>query len=171
MFCTQTTSVPAAACRSCPELTLLSPTPRDQALVARRHQGGHLVIEACVDAAVTGQAEVDRRKLAHPQAAEVLHDARAQLARLAGRAVGGADRDLADDGQLLRVRVESLADQVVDRPVVLGRVDVIDTGCDRGPEDTDPCGPVGRPGRGERAIELHGAVPGSPHAPPAKRER
>src|SRR6185437_1625154 len=53
MFCTQTTSVPAAACRSCPELTLLSPTPRDQALVARRHQGGHLVIEACVDAAVT----------------------------------------------------------------------------------------------------------------------
>jgi hypothetical protein len=57
---------------------------RDQALVARRHQGGELVIETCIDAAVTGQAEVNRRELTHPQAAEVVHDARAQLARFAG---------------------------------------------------------------------------------------
>jgi len=67
--------------------------------------------------------------------------------RFAGRAASAAaDRDLADDRQLVRVRVESLADQVVDRPVVLGRVDMIDTSCDRGPEDTDGCGRVGRPG-------------------------
>ena len=123
--------------------------PRDQALVTRRHQGGELVIEACVNAAVTGQAEVDRRELAHPQAAEVVHDARTQLARFAGleasaRAVA-ADRDLADDRQLVRVWVERFADQVVDCPVVLGRVDVIDTSCDRSLENAGGCGRVNWP--------------------------
>ena len=40
MFCTQTMRVPAAACRSCPRLTLLQAHPRDQALVAGRHHHG-----------------------------------------------------------------------------------------------------------------------------------
>jgi hypothetical protein len=45
------------------------------ASVAGRQHRGQLVIEACVDAAVPGQAEVDRGQLADPQAAKVVFDA------------------------------------------------------------------------------------------------
>jgi hypothetical protein len=151
------------------------PDPRDQALVARRHQGGQLIIEARIDPAVTGQPQVHRRELAGPQAAEVVRDARAQQARLSGPGAGGGpaapDGDLADDRQLLRVGVERLADQVVDRPVVLGRVDVIDTRRDGGPQDGHGCCRVGRRVGCERPVELHGAVPGPPDELPAERER
>jgi hypothetical protein len=158
-----------------PEADIAQADPRDQALGTRRHQGGQLIIETGTDAAVTGQAEVDRGELAHPQAAEVVLDALAQLARFAGRELSAspvaADRDLADDRQSVRVGVERFANQVVDRPVVPGRVDVIDTSRDRSPENANGRSRVSRPASRERAIELHRAVPGPPDTPPAKRER
>ncbi len=157
-----------------PEADVAQHDPRDQVLIARRHQGGQLIIEARIDAVVTGQAEVHRRELAHPQTAQIVRDARAQLARFSGLAPGGqpaADCDLADDRQLVRVGVERFADQVVDRAVLLGRVDVVDTCCDCGPEDGHDCCRVSRPAGCERSIELHGTVSGPPHLPPAKRAR
>jgi hypothetical protein len=61
-----------------------------------------------------------------------------------GPAVVSPDRDLADDRQPVGVGIERFADQVVDDtgPVVLGRVDVIDSGGYRGPEHADGRGPV-----------------------------
>src|SRR6185437_10939230 len=114
--------------------------PGDQALVAGRYHRGQLVIEARVDPPAAGQAQVHRGELADPQAAQVVLDGLAQLVRIAGceagAAVVGPDRDLADDRQPAGVGVERFADQVVDGAgtVVLGRVDVIDSGGDRSPE-------------------------------------
>jgi hypothetical protein len=92
--------------------------PGEEALVAGRHHRGQLVIEACVDAPVTGQAEVNRCQLADPQAAKVVFDAFPQLVRIVEREDGTAvvppDRDLADDRQPVGVGVERLADQIVD---------------------------------------------------------
>ena len=111
---------------------------RDQALVAGRHHGGQLVIEARVGLAGAGQAEVDRRQLIHPQAAEVVFDALAQPARLAGRVVPAA-RDLAHDRQPARIGGQRFAEQIVDeaRAVVLGRIDVVDSSRDGCPEHGD----------------------------------
>jgi hypothetical protein len=58
------------------------------------------------------QAEVHRRELAHPETAQIVGDARAQLTRFSGRAPSGqpaADCDLADDRQLILVGVERFA--------------------------------------------------------------
>jgi len=82
------------------------------------------------------------------------------------------DPDLADDGQLRRIGVERLADQVVDDvgAVILGRVEVIDSGPDRGPQDADGRCPVRRRVDGPRAGQLHRAVPGPSDPPRAERE-
>jgi hypothetical protein len=135
-----------------------------------------MVIEACAAAAVTGQAEVDRCELADPQAAKVVLDALAQLVRIVeredGTAVVSADRDLADDRQPVGVGVDRLADQIVDdtRAVVLGRIDVIDSGGDRGPEHADRRWPVRWLPEGEGAGELHRTVPRPPDPHAAKCE-
>jgi len=100
----------------------------------------------------------------------------AQLVRIAGRVAGatvvGPDRDLADDRQPVGVGPERVADQAVDhaRAVVLGRVDVIDSGGDRGPEHADGRCPVRRRPEGVRAGELHRAVPGPSDLHLAERE-
>ena len=138
---------------------------RDETLIAGRHHRGQLVVEPCVDAPVAGQAEVNRCQLAGPQAAEVVFDAFPQLVRIVEREDGTAvvppDRDLADDRQPVGVGVERLADQIVDDTgaVVLGRVDVIDSGGYRGPEHTEGRCPVGWRPEGVRAGELHRTVP------------
>jgi hypothetical protein len=148
--------VPSAACRSCPRLTLLRPR---------------------VDAAVAGQAEIDRRQPVHPQAAEVVFDALAQLAwivvRGGGAGVVRAGCDLADDRQFTRIGVQRFADQVVDHAgaVVLGRVDVIDSGCDGGLEHADGRCPVSRRIDGPWTGQLHRAVPGPSDPPAANRKR
>jgi predicted MFS family arabinose efflux permease len=64
--------------------------PGDEAIVAGRHHRGQLVIEACADAAVTGQPEVDRGELADAQAAQVVLDALTQLVRFVEREDGTA---------------------------------------------------------------------------------
>ena len=150
--------------------------PGDEALVAGRYHRGELVIEARVDAPVTGQAEVNGRQLADPQAAQIALDALAQVVRIVGRADGGAvvwtDRDLADDRQPAGVGVERFADQVVDdaRAVVLGRVDVIDPGGYRGAEYADGGRPVRWRPEGEWAGELHSTVPRPSDLPLPERE-
>jgi hypothetical protein len=100
----------------------------DETLGAGLDHGGQVIVEPGVGAARARHAEVDRGQLADPQAAEVGFDARAQLTCVV--AAVAEDPDLADDRQLGRVGVERFADQVVDhvRAVVLGGVDVIDSG-------------------------------------------
>ncbi len=150
--------------------------PGDQALVAGRHHRGQLVIEARVDPPATGQAQVHRGELGGPQAAKVVFDAFTQLVRIAGpedrTAVVSADCDLADDRQPVGVGIERVADQVVDHAgaVVLGRVDVIDSGGDRGPEHADGRCPVRWRPEGVRAGELHRTVPGPSDLHLAERE-
>ena len=78
----------------------------DETLVAGLDHGGQLIIEARVGAAGAGQAEVDRGQLADPQAAEIVFDALAQLARIIVGDDGAgvpADPDFADDRQLTRI--------------------------------------------------------------------
>jgi len=161
----------AGACRGVPELVEADVTqahPGDQALVAGRHHRGQLVIKARVDPPAAGQAQVHRGELAGPQAAQVVLDGVAQSVRIAGPEDGaaavGPDRDLADDRQPVGVGPERVADQAVDHAgaVVLGCVDVIDSGGDRGPEHTDGRCPVRRRPEGVRAGELHRTVPGPP---------
>jgi hypothetical protein len=84
-----------------------------------------------------------------------------------------ADRDLADDRQLGRIGVERFADQLVDqvRAVVLGRVDVIDSGRDGGPEQVDRRCLVGGRIDGPGTGQLHRAVPGPSDPQSAERER
>ncbi len=95
-------------------------------------------------------------------------DLLAQVVPIAGRedgaAVGWPDRDLADDRQPVGVGAERFADQVVDDAgaVVLGRVDVIDSGSGRGPQYADGRGAVRSRPEGERAGELHRTVPRPP---------
>src|SRR6266496_2890442 len=78
-----------------------------------------------------------------------------------------ADRDLAYDRQLTRIGAERFADQVVDHvwAVVLGRVDVIDSGCDRCLEHADGRCPVSRRIEGPWTGQLHRAVPGPSDLP------
>jgi hypothetical protein len=146
------------------EADIAQPYPGDEALVTGRRHRGQLVVEARVDAPATGQAEVSRCQLGDPQAAEVVFDAFAQLVRSARREDGAAvvwpDRDLADDRQPVGVGVEGLADQAVDHAgaVVLGRVDVIDSGGYRGLEHADSRCPVRWRPKGVRAGQLHRAV-------------
>jgi hypothetical protein len=129
---------------------------------------GQLIIEARVDPPAAGQAQVHRGELADPQAAQVVLDALAQTVRIAGPEDGaaavGPDRDLADDRQPVGVGPERVADQAVDHAgaVVLGRVDVIDSGGDRGPEHADGRCPVRWRPDGVRAGQLHCPVPRSP---------
>jgi hypothetical protein len=147
---------------------IAEPDPGDETVVAGGHHRGQLVIEAGADAPVTGQPEIDRGQLAHPQGAQVVLDALAQLVRVVEgqhrAAVIAADRDLADDRQPVGIGVQRVADQLVDRAgaVVLSGVEVIDTGRDRGPQHAKRRGPVRRRPEGERARELHRAVPGPP---------
>jgi hypothetical protein len=69
--------------------------------------------------------------------------------------------------------VERFADQVVDDAgaVVLGRVDVIDSRGDRGPEHADGRCPVRWRTKGVRAGELHRTVPRPPDQHLAEFER
>jgi hypothetical protein len=168
----------AGACRGVPklfEVDVARAYPGDQALVAGRHHRGQLVIEARVDPPAAGQAQVHRGELADPQAAQVVLDALAQTVRIAGPqdgAVVGPDRDLADDRQPVGIGPERVADQVVDhaRAVVLGGVDVIDSGGDRGPEHADGRCPVRWRPEGVRAGKLHRPVPGPSDLNLAERE-
>jgi len=156
---------------------LLRPTPAIRPSSRAATITAQLVIKARADAPVAGQAEVDRCQLAEPQAAEVVLDAVAQLVRVVewrdGTAVVSPDRDLADDRQPVRIGIERLADQVVDDAgtVVLGRVDVIDSGAYRGPEHADGRCPVRRRAKGELAGQLHRTVPRPPDLQPAERKR
>ena len=142
--------------------------PGNQTLVAGCHHHGQLVVEARIDAAVAGQAEVDRGELGDPQAAKVILDARAQVA---SAIVVPSAGDLADDRQAVGIRMQRLADQVVygAGAVVLGGVDVIDAGGYSGPQYADGGLTVRRRSGGELTRQLHRAVPRPPHQHPSKR--
>ena len=89
-------------------------------------------------------AQVGRGPREHPAAGGVAHRA-----------------DLGDDAQVIRVRRERLADDLVGdvRPVEVGRVDVVDAELDRGAEHGDRLGPVGRRPEDPGAGQLHRAEP------------
>jgi hypothetical protein len=68
-------------CRDCVADAGLTPLetdrqayPRDETIAAGRRHRGQLVVEACVDAPATGQAQVHRCELADPQASKVVLD-------------------------------------------------------------------------------------------------
>jgi hypothetical protein len=69
--------------------------------------------------------------------------------------------DLGDDAQVIRVRRERLADDLVGDvgPVEVSRVDVVDAEFDRGAQDGDRLGPVGRRPEDPGAGQLHRAEP------------
>jgi hypothetical protein len=148
----------------------------DETIVAGPDHGGQLIIEARVGPAGAGQTEVDRGQLIDPQAAEIVFDALAQLASIVvgdGGAGIAEDTYLADDRQLTRIGVERFADQVVDhvRAVVLGRVDMVDSGGDRGADHAESRCPVRRRVDGPWTGQVHGAVPGPSDPSRAERER
>jgi hypothetical protein len=78
-----------------------------------------------------------------------------------GTAVVPPDRDLADDRQPVGVGVERFADQIVDDAgaVVLGRVDVIDSGGYRGLSTPMADARSGGAPKAYGAGELHRTVP------------
>ena len=82
----------------------------DETLLTGADHGGQLIIEARLHVAGTGQTKVDRGQLVDPQAAEIVFDALAHLARIVGDdgAGGPLDCDLADDRQLTRIGVTTV---------------------------------------------------------------
>ena len=113
--------------------------------------------------AVVEQPQVDEVHALDLQRAQVVLDAGAQLGRALGRqprALRVAARtDLRDELQALGVRVQGLADEVVDDvgTVVLRGVDVVDAELDRAPEHGAGGVGVARRPDDVRTGELHGA--------------
>ncbi len=119
--------------------------PGDLALVAQLDHRGQLVLERhdlgrVVDVALVHEAQVDRAEALGAERAQVVLDALAQLlGPLGGQPVAlvvAARADLGDEDQLLGVRVQGLADQLVGHvgAVELRGVDVVDAQLDRAPE-------------------------------------
>ncbi len=121
-------------------------------------------------------AQVHGREPGGAERDQVVLDAVAQLIGLAGpqqRAAGVGGGHLAHDREAVRVGVQRLADELVHRAraVVLRGVDVVNPGRDGRAQH--PQRLVAIPRRPEHPVagELHRAVPGTPHAPRAERER
>jgi hypothetical protein len=119
------------------------PDSSDQALISRDYQGTELVDESFVHRGVVEQAQIDRGQSFDVKRSEIVLDAYAELV---GIVIGqeGADlvapaTDLADQCQAVRVGGERFPDKLVDHrgPVVMGRVDVIDTGSNGLPQHGD----------------------------------
>jgi hypothetical protein len=119
------------------------PDSSDQALIVRGYQGTELVDESFVHRGVVEQAQIDRGQSFDVKRSEIVLDAYAELV---GIVIGqeGADlvapaTDLADQCQAVRVGGERFPDKLVDHrgPVVMGRVDVIDTGSNGLPQHGD----------------------------------
>jgi len=79
---------------------------------------------------------------------------------------------LAHDRQAVAIGVQRLADELVHRarPVVLRRVDVIDSGRDGRAQHRQRLLAVARRPEDPVAGQLHGAVPGPAHPPRAERK-
>jgi hypothetical protein len=110
--------------------------PGDQAVVPRGYQGAELVDKPFVGYVGVQHAQVYGGELLDTERRKILFDTRAELIRV----IVGQDRaetvpadgDLADQRQFVAVRVKCFPDQLIDHPgpVVLGSVNVIDTGID-----------------------------------------
>ena len=137
---------------------------------------GHRYLLCGVGRRMVHQPQVGRAELLDTQRPQVvLHRGAKLLRSLGGRpaTVGVANRaELGDDHQVLRVGVQRLADQLVGhvRPVVLGRVDVVDAQFDSSPQDPDRLVVVTRWAHHPRAGKLHRAESDPAHGEPAKAE-
>ena len=126
-------------------------------------QGAQLLGQATVGLVLVEQAQVDEIHPLAPQRAQVVLDAGPELGRRQGRVpssdVVAAAADLGDELEGLRVRVQRLADQLVDDvgTVVLRGVDVVDAELDGAAQDG--AGTFGIAWRSEHAgaCELHRA--------------
>ena len=145
------------------------PEVPDQPLGLQRGQLGELLRERAgyrrVPVVAAADPQVDRVEGVDPEPLEVVVDLLAEVGRgprehpAAGLVAHRAD--LGDDEQVIRVRRERLADDLVGdvRPVEVGRVDVVDAELDRGAEHRDRLGPVGRRPEDPGAGQLHRAEP------------
>jgi hypothetical protein len=113
----------------------------------------------------TAEPQVDHVERVEPEAAQVAVHLLAQLLGAAGRRPAAllvaAGADLGDEVQVVRVRRERLADDLVGdvRAVVVGGVDVVDAQLDGRAQDGDRGVAVLWRPEHVGAGELHGAVP------------
>ena len=165
MFCTHTTGAIACASASCSAFTVLSPRWRispcccssASAVNCSAIDPGSGVVEAA-------DAQVDHVEHVEAEAAQVVVDL---LAQLRGRArvrpaalLVAPGADLGDDVQVVRVRGQRLADELVRdvRAVEVGGVDVGDAQLDDGAQHGDRRVVVLRRPEDAGPGELHGAV-------------
>ena len=153
----------------------------DLALLAQRHHLTELIGERhpllVGDVQLEHPAQVDRAELPHAERTEVVLHAGTQLGRRLRRVPPAgvvADRpDLGHDDEVVGVRVQGLADQLVGdvRPVVLGRVDVVDAGLDGPAQHGDRFVVVARRAQHAGTGQLHRAEADAPDGSACDPER
>ena len=117
-----------------PVRDIADPDARDQTFIPGRHQGAQLIDEPLIGHRIVQHAQVDRGELLDTERCKVFFDAGTELIGVVVRqhsaGIIPSRSNFAHQSQPVRVGEERLTDQRVDyaRPVVLGGIDVIDTG-------------------------------------------
>ena len=139
------------------------PDEVELALAPQILQRAQLLGQATVGLVLVEQAQVDQIHPLTSQRAQVVLDARAELGRQQSRVpspdIVAAAPDLGHELEGLRIRVQRLADQLVDdvRTVVLRGVDVVDPELDGAAEDRAGTFGIARRSEHAGACELHRA--------------
>ncbi|SOZ73765.1 conserved hypothetical protein [Cupriavidus taiwanensis] len=121
------------------------------------------------------EPQVDDIQHLHPQIAQVVMDRLPDGLRLKRRQSRGvfaaAGAYLGDDHQVIRVRMEGFADELVGdvRAVEITRIDVVHAGRDGFAQHGDGCGTILRRSEHAGPGQLHGAVAHAVHGAAGKR--
>src|SRR6202020_865946 len=141
----------------------------DQAVVARLHHRGELVIESLARRAIVHEAQIDRGEMVDGQAAQVVLDPQGQLGRRietqhSARPVPSR-ANLADQRQSLRVWMQRCPDELIRDigAVVLGGIDVIDAEFRGSAQNRDRLAAVARRPEYPWTRQLHGAEADARH--------
>src|SRR5580693_35155 len=140
------------------------PDSADQSVVAGRDHDRKLVVEAFVWPVAVDESQIHPRQLVYAKRPQVGFNVLAIVGRVDRQPAAGivaAGADLADQCQVRRIRVQSLADQFVGhvRPVELGGVDVVDTEFDGPAQHGQRLAAVARRPEDPGPGKLDGSVP------------
>src|SRR5271156_7127292 len=152
-----------------PVSDVADPDARDQTFIPGRYQGAQLIDEPLIGHRVVQHTQVYRRQLLDTERCKVFLDAGAELIGVVVRqppaGIVASRSNFAHQGQPVGVGEERFTDQRVDHtgPVILGRVDVIDTGIGGGTQYRERF--VAIPWRTVDAVagQLHRPVPDAPY--------
>ncbi len=138
----------------------------DEALALKVGEDGERLLDRSLGRTVDVEHETQVHDVQHVHAEPsevVVHGAGEILGRkggVPGAVVASTRADLGDDGQIVRVRIQGFADDLIGdvRSIEVAGVDVIDTAGDRLPQHGDGGGAIFRWSKDAPSGELHGPV-------------